>query len=159
VVMFNTCSIRDHAEQKLYDALGPFAARKRKGETLALIVTGCVAQQEGEELLRRVPEVDVVLGPQYVPFLENVLESVEWGHQVGTRLLLAIVVFVDTGRYLYRCFRSSFFPSSKLFSPFFHLLRVTGCRHSSDAASRRQRLFQTRTRALCPSLGQCDSWM
>jgi tRNA-2-methylthio-N6-dimethylallyladenosine synthase len=82
VVMFNTCSIRDHAEQKLYDALGPFAARKRKGETLALIVTGCVAQQEGEELLRRVPEVDVVLGPQYVPFLANVLESVEWGHQV-----------------------------------------------------------------------------
>jgi tRNA-2-methylthio-N6-dimethylallyladenosine synthase len=82
VVMFNTCSIRDHAEQKLYDALGPFAARKRKGEKLALIVTGCVAQQEGEELLRRVPEVDVVLGPQYVPFLENVLESVEWGHQV-----------------------------------------------------------------------------
>lgn len=82
VVMFNTCSIRDNAEQKLYDALGPFCARKRKGESLALVVTGCVAQQEGEELLRRVPEVDVVLGPQYVPFLENVLESVEWGHQL-----------------------------------------------------------------------------
>lgn len=82
VVLFNTCSIRDHAEQKLYDMLGPFCARKRKGEELAIVVTGCVAQQEGEELLRRVPEIDVVLGPQYVPFLKNVLESVEWGKQV-----------------------------------------------------------------------------
>ncbi len=53
VVLFNTCSIRDHAEQKLYDLLGPFCARKRKGEEIALIVTGCVAQQEGEELLRK----------------------------------------------------------------------------------------------------------
>ena len=82
VVLFNTCSIRDHAEQKLYDILGPYCARKRKGEELALIVTGCVAQQEGEDLLRRVPEVDVVLGPQYVPHLKNVLESVQWGHQI-----------------------------------------------------------------------------
>ena len=82
VLVFNTCSIRDHAEQKLYDILGPYCARKRTGENLAIIVTGCVAQQEGEALLRRVPEIDVVLGPQYVPFLQNVLESVEWGHQV-----------------------------------------------------------------------------
>ena len=82
VILFNTCSIRDHAEQKLYDKLGPFAAQKRNGRKLALVVTGCVAQQEGEKLLRRIPEVDVVLGPQYVPFLNNVLESVEWGRQV-----------------------------------------------------------------------------
>lgn len=75
-------SIRDHAEQKLYDTLGPYAARKRKGEQIALIVTGCVAQQEGEALLRRVPEIDVVLGPQYVPYLSNVLERVQDGHQV-----------------------------------------------------------------------------
>jgi tRNA-2-methylthio-N6-dimethylallyladenosine synthase len=83
LVLFNTCSIRDHAEQKLYDALGPYAAQKRKGQKqMALIVTGCVAQQEGEALLRRVPEIDVVLGPQYVPFLKNVLESVSLGQQI-----------------------------------------------------------------------------
>jgi len=82
VILFNTCSIRDHAEQKLYDKLGPFAAQKRNGRQLALVVTGCVAQQEGEALLRRIPEIDVVLGPQYVPFLKNVLESVAWGRQV-----------------------------------------------------------------------------
>jgi tRNA-2-methylthio-N6-dimethylallyladenosine synthase len=84
VVVFNTCSIRDHAEQKLYDALGPYCAKKRAGKQIALIVTGCVAQQEGEALLRRVPEIDVVLGPQYVPFLPNVLDQVMRGqaHQV-----------------------------------------------------------------------------
>ena len=62
--------------------MGPYAAQKRKGKQIALVVTGCVAQQEGEALLRRVPEIDVVLGPQYVPYLSNVLERVKDGHQV-----------------------------------------------------------------------------
>jgi len=62
VVLFNTCSIRDRAEQKLYNALGPFAAAKRKGKAQAIIVTGCVAQQEGEALLKRIPELDAVIG-------------------------------------------------------------------------------------------------
>jgi tRNA-2-methylthio-N6-dimethylallyladenosine synthase len=83
LIVLNTCSIRDRAEQQVYNALGPFAARKRNGQHgLGIIVTGCVAQQQGEALLRRVPEVDVVLGPQYVPFMKNVLEQVTWGHQV-----------------------------------------------------------------------------
>mmetsp|Transcript_8247 Transcript_8247/g.24369 ORF Transcript_8247/g.24369 Transcript_8247/m.24369 type:complete len:808 (+) Transcript_8247:54-2477(+) len=87
VIIFNTCSIRDHAEQKLYDALGPFRARKRqksgeRNSDFALIVTGCVAQQEGKALLRKIPEIDVVLGPQYVPYLGSVLEQIEWGHQL-----------------------------------------------------------------------------
>ena len=82
VVILNTCSIRDHAEQKVYDALGPFAARKRRGEPLALIVSGCVAQQEGEALLKRVPEVDLVMGPQYVSRLGDLLDDVSRGHQV-----------------------------------------------------------------------------
>jgi len=82
LVIFNTCSIRDHAEQKLYDALGPYAAAKRQGKRLALVVTGCVAQQEGEKLMKRVPEIDVVLGPQYIPHLKNVLEQVAAGQQL-----------------------------------------------------------------------------
>jgi tRNA-2-methylthio-N6-dimethylallyladenosine synthase len=82
VVILNTCSIRDHAEQKVYDALGPYAARKRRGEPLALIVSGCVAQQEGEALLKRVPEVDLVMGPQYVSRLADLLDDVSRGHQV-----------------------------------------------------------------------------
>jgi hypothetical protein len=64
VVVLNTCSIREHAEAKVYSYLGPHAKRKREGHDIAIIVAGCVAQQEGEALLRRVPEVDLVMGPQ-----------------------------------------------------------------------------------------------
>ena len=48
VLLLNTCTIRDHAEQKVYDALGPYAALKRAGKPIAIVVAGCVAQQEGE---------------------------------------------------------------------------------------------------------------
>jgi hypothetical protein len=64
VVVLNTCSIREHAESKVYAYLGPHAKRKREGHDIAIVVAGCVAQQEGEALLRRVPEVDLVMGPQ-----------------------------------------------------------------------------------------------
>jgi hypothetical protein len=64
VVVLNTCSIREHAESKVYSYLGPHVKRKRAGEDVVIVVAGCVAQQEGEALLRRVPEVDLVMGPQ-----------------------------------------------------------------------------------------------
>lgn len=77
VVVWNTCSIRDHAEQKVYSALGRHAARKwaAMGD-VTLVVAGCVAQQEGAALLRRVPEVDLVLGPQYANRLGELLDDV-----------------------------------------------------------------------------------
>ncbi|GMI03211.1 hypothetical protein TrRE_jg9514 [Triparma retinervis] len=82
VVVVNTCSIRDHAEQKLYDYLGPFAKRKREGDPVTIVVTGCVAQQEGESLIRRVPEVDLVVGPQYINRVGDLLEDVKNGYQI-----------------------------------------------------------------------------
>ncbi|GKY91955.1 hypothetical protein MPSEU_000167100 [Mayamaea pseudoterrestris] len=83
LIVLNTCSIRDHAEQKVYDALGPYAARKRQGQgRVAIIVTGCVAQQEGLRLVQRVPEIDAVVGPQYVPHMKRILEQVARGQQV-----------------------------------------------------------------------------
>ncbi|CEM00604.1 unnamed protein product [Vitrella brassicaformis CCMP3155] len=82
IVVLNTCSIRDKAEQKVYSALGPFAARKRSGKDVTLVVAGCVAQQEGERLLRRVPELDLVMGPQYANRLGDLLEDVANGNQV-----------------------------------------------------------------------------
>jgi tRNA-2-methylthio-N6-dimethylallyladenosine synthase len=82
VVVINTCSIRDHAEQKVYSLLGPYASRKRSGEAVAIVVAGCVAQQEGARLLRRVPEVDVVMGPQYSNRLGDLLEDALNGNQV-----------------------------------------------------------------------------
>jgi tRNA-i(6)A37 thiotransferase enzyme MiaB len=82
VVVYNTCSIRDNAEQKVYSYLGKQAKRKHTNPDLTLVVAGCVAQQEGEKLLRRVPEVDIVMGPQYANRLGDLLQQVWQGHQV-----------------------------------------------------------------------------
>ncbi|MXY63458.1 MAG: tRNA (N6-isopentenyl adenosine(37)-C2)-methylthiotransferase MiaB, partial [Synechococcus sp. SB0665_bin_28] len=82
LVIYNTCSIRDNAEQKVYSYLGRQVQRKRHNPHLTLVVAGCVAQQEGESLLRRVPELDLVMGPQHANRLGSLLEQVESGQQV-----------------------------------------------------------------------------
>ena len=82
LVLYNTCTIRDNAEQKVYSYLGRQAQRKRTNPNLTLVVAGCVAQQEGESLLRRVPELDLVMGPQHANRLETLLNQVEAGQQV-----------------------------------------------------------------------------
>ena len=82
VVLYNTCTIRDNAEQKVYSYLGRQAKRKQSKPDLTLIVAGCVAQQEGEALLRRVPELDLVMGPQHANRLQDLLEQVMDGNQV-----------------------------------------------------------------------------
>ena len=82
LVLYNTCTIRDNAEQKVYSYLGKQALRKQLAPHLKLIVAGCVAQQEGEALLRRVPEIDLVMGPQHANRLESLLNQVDNGQQV-----------------------------------------------------------------------------
>lgn len=82
LVLYNTCSIRDSAEQKVYSYLGKQAKRKQKNPNVTLVMAGCVAQQEGEALLRRVPELDLILGPQHANRLQDLLEQVFQGHQV-----------------------------------------------------------------------------
>ncbi len=82
LVLYNTCTIRDNAEQKVYSYLGKQAKRKQQNPKLTLVIAGCVAQQEGEALLRRVPELDLVMGPQYANRLGELLEQVFNGSQV-----------------------------------------------------------------------------
>lgn len=82
LVLYNTCTIRDNAEQKVYSYLGKQAKRKQLDPNLTLVVAGCVAQQEGEALLRRVPELDLVMGPQHANRLQDLLEQVFNGNQV-----------------------------------------------------------------------------
>ena len=77
IVLLNTCSVRDRAEQKVYDYLGRIAARKRVRPGLLLGVCGCVAQQEGEEILRRSPAVDFVLGTGRIELLPAIVRRVE----------------------------------------------------------------------------------
>jgi tRNA-2-methylthio-N6-dimethylallyladenosine synthase len=82
LIIYNTCSIRDGAEHKVYSHLGRQAKRKHQDPTLTLVLAGCVAQQEGASLMRRIPELDLVMGPQYANRLEELLERVADGEQV-----------------------------------------------------------------------------
>lgn len=66
VIVINTCSIRGKAAQKAYSSLGRFKKLKEKNPDLVVAVAGCVAQQDGEALVARMPHIDIVLGPQSV---------------------------------------------------------------------------------------------
>ena len=64
LVVLNTCHIREKAAEKVYSELGRLRRLKRDNAGLVIAVAGCVAQAEGEEIVRRAPAVDLVLGPQ-----------------------------------------------------------------------------------------------
>jgi tRNA-2-methylthio-N6-dimethylallyladenosine synthase len=91
LILYNTCTIRDNAEQKVYSYLGRQAKRKHEQPDLTLVVAGCVAQQQGEALLRRVPELDLVMGPQHANRLRDLLEQVFDGNQVVATEAIHIV--------------------------------------------------------------------
>ncbi len=64
VILMNTCSVREKAEEKVYSELGRYRLLKQERPDLIIGVGGCVAQQEGERILKRAPFVDLVFGPQ-----------------------------------------------------------------------------------------------
>ena len=77
LVILNTCHIREKASEKVYSELGRLRAIKdeaaRNGRQMSIAVAGCVAQAEGEEIIRRAPVVDVVVGPQSYHHLPQLL--------------------------------------------------------------------------------------
>src|SRR5258706_12511944 len=79
VILLNTCSVREKAEQKLRSEVGRLIRLKLDRKDLIIGVAGCVAQQEGEKLLARVPELDLVLGPDNIPELPALLADLDAG--------------------------------------------------------------------------------
>lgn len=77
VIILNTCSIRDKAEQKVYSFLGRLRPQKEANPRLIIAVGGCVAQQEAKKMLKRAPYVDLVFGTRAVPRLTEHLERIE----------------------------------------------------------------------------------
>jgi len=77
LIILNTCSVRDKAQQKVYSALGRWRKLKEQCEGLIIGVGGCVAQQEGEELLRRVPYLDLVFGTHNIHKLGQMVREVQ----------------------------------------------------------------------------------
>lgn len=79
LVVFNTCSIREKADHKLYSAVGTLREAKEAKGDLVIAVAGCLAQQQGEQLLSRLPLVDVVVGPDNLAELPGMIRHVEGG--------------------------------------------------------------------------------
>ena len=80
MILLNTCHIREKAAEKVYSELGRFKNLKSENPNLKIGVVGCVAQAEGEEIIRRQPLVDLVVGPQSyhkLPSLERQIENGE----------------------------------------------------------------------------------
>jgi len=86
LILLNTCHIREKAVDKVYSALGRLREMKKdraaEGRELMIGVAGCVAQAEGEEILRRSPAVDVVIGPQTYHRLPEALKRARSGDRV-----------------------------------------------------------------------------
>ncbi|HZO45836.1 MAG TPA: tRNA (N6-isopentenyl adenosine(37)-C2)-methylthiotransferase MiaB [Xanthobacteraceae bacterium] len=86
LVILNTCHIREKAAEKIYSELGRIRVMKqeaaRNGRKLTIAVAGCVAQAEGEEIIRRAPAVDLVVGPQSYHRLPDLLARVARGEAV-----------------------------------------------------------------------------
>jgi tRNA-2-methylthio-N6-dimethylallyladenosine synthase len=76
VILVNTCSIREKAQEKVFSQLGRWKKLKGRDRNVVIGVGGCVASQEGEAIIRRAPFVDLVFGPQTLHRLPDMLESV-----------------------------------------------------------------------------------
>ena len=82
MVLLNTCHIREKAGEKLYSDLGRLRAIKNARPGMKIGVAGCVAQAEGPEILRRMPSVDLVVGPQAYHRLPAMARAVQAGEQL-----------------------------------------------------------------------------
>ncbi|MDO9206177.1 tRNA (N6-isopentenyl adenosine(37)-C2)-methylthiotransferase MiaB [Methylotenera sp.] len=75
VILLNTCSVREKAEDKVFSHLGRFIPLKKANPNLVIGVGGCVASQEGDNIIKRAPYVDVVFGPQTLHRLPEMIKS------------------------------------------------------------------------------------
>ena len=96
VVLLNTCSVREKAEQKLRSEVGRLTLLRQTNPDMILVVAGCVAQQEGEKLVSRFREIDVVIGPDCIPDLPDLLEL----QRQGSPPVVRTVFDTDAPRFL-----------------------------------------------------------
>jgi tRNA-2-methylthio-N6-dimethylallyladenosine synthase len=81
ILLLNTCSIREKAQEKVFSLLGRWRKMKEKRPELIIGVGGCVASQEGEAIQKRAPYVDIVFGPQTLHRLPELLEKAKKGEK------------------------------------------------------------------------------
>ena len=77
LILLNTCSIREKAQEKVFHQLGRWKKLKEKNPNLKIGVGGCVASQEGDAIIKRAPQVDLVFGPQTIHRVPSLYEKAE----------------------------------------------------------------------------------
>ena len=82
LIVLNTCHIREKAAEKVYSELGKYSNLKSKKPKLKIGVAGCVAQAEGNEIIKRQPLIDFVVGPQTYHTIPTLLEKLTNGQKV-----------------------------------------------------------------------------
>jgi len=96
VVVFNTCAVRENADNRLYGNLGHLASVKAKHHGMQIAVGGCLAQKDRGEIVRRAPWVDVVFGTHNVGSLPALLERARVNDQAQVEILESLEVFPST---------------------------------------------------------------
>jgi tRNA-2-methylthio-N6-dimethylallyladenosine synthase len=86
IILLNTCSVRDKAEHKVYSQLGSLRDQKEKNPELILGVLGCMAQNEGDKIFKRMPHVNLVCGTRMFSRLPELLDEIS----AGNKRILAI---------------------------------------------------------------------
>jgi tRNA-2-methylthio-N6-dimethylallyladenosine synthase len=96
VVVFNTCAVRENADNKLYGNLGHLAPVKARTPGMQIAVGGCLAQKDRAEIVRRAPWVDVVFGTHNIGSLPALLERARIEHEAQVEIAEALEVFPST---------------------------------------------------------------
>ena len=96
LVVFNTCAVRENADNKLYGNLGMLASVKAKSEGMQIAVGGCLAQKDRHTVLKRAPWVDVVFGTHNIGSLPALLERARVNNEAQLEILESLEVFPST---------------------------------------------------------------
>src|SRR3954451_19684995 len=96
VVVFNTCAVRENADNKLYGNISHLVPRKQANPDMQIAVGGCLAQKDGEAVLTRAPWVDVVFGTHNIGSLPTLLERARHNQAAQVEILESLEVFPST---------------------------------------------------------------
>ncbi len=96
LVVFNTCAVRENADNKLYGNLGLLLPKKEANPNLQIAVGGCLAQKDQDTIIKKAPWVDVVFGTHNMGSLPTLLERSRHNREAQVEILEALEVFPST---------------------------------------------------------------
>lgn len=96
LVVFNTCAVRENADNKLYGNLGQLRAAKKTNPDMQIAVGGCLAQKDRGEIVKRAPWVDVVFGTHNIGSLPTLLERARHNNEAEVEILESLETFPST---------------------------------------------------------------